>query len=124
MRRRDRDREGREKGVTTPVNTITGLANKRSVWTVSTQACKEAHFATYPELLISPCIKAGCPEGGIVLDPFHGSGTTGIVATKLNRNYIGIELNPEYKQIEDRRRYIELGMFDNISEPTQQKLFV
>lgn len=85
--------------------------NKRSVWTVNTKPYKEAHFATYPEKLIVPCIKAGCPEGGVVLDPFIGSGTTGVVARKLNRNYIGIELNTEYVKIAEKRLYKELGMF-------------
>lgn len=68
--------------------------NKRDVWNVSVNFCKEAHFATFPKDLITPCILAGCPEGGVVLDPFSGSGTTGIVATNNNRNYIGIDLNP------------------------------
>lgn len=77
--------------------------NKRDVWSVSTQAVKEAHFATFPEKLIEPCILAGSKPGGIVLDPFFGSGTTGRVATKLNRNYIGIELNPDYIDIGNRR---------------------
>lgn len=162
-----------------------GMANKRSVWTVTTKGYKEAHFATFPPELIIDCIKAGCPEEicekcgqpkekklkkelvptkkaskrciidkrdhiadpnsqgnnrqkdghipglvnkttiigyntcscgskfvpGIVLDPFHGSGTTGIVSRKLNRNYIAIELNGEYITIEDKRSYKELGMF-------------
>lgn len=163
-------------------------ANKRSVWTVPTQAVKEAHFATFPEDLICDCIKAGASEHGccavcgtpyeriiekelvpiakasynsktderhliadeqdqgsnrmkdghkpgwinetttlgwkkkcccdtdeiipaVVLDPFHGSGTTGIVARKLGRNFIGIELNPEYLKIEEKRKRKELGMF-------------
>ena len=77
--------------------------NKRSVWTVSTKPYKEAHFATYPPDLILPCILAGCPEGGTVLDPFNGSGTTGQVALQNNRNYIGIELNAEYIQLTERR---------------------
>jgi DNA modification methylase len=77
--------------------------NKRSVWTVTTKPFKGAHFAVFPEDLIEPCILAGCPEGGIVLDPFMGSGTTAIVALKHNRNYIGIELNPEYIEIARRR---------------------
>jgi DNA modification methylase len=77
--------------------------NKRSVWTVTTKPFKEAHFATFPEKLIEPCILAGCPEGGIVLDPFMGSGTTAVVALKHNRNYIGIELNPEYIKIAEKR---------------------
>ena len=77
--------------------------NKRSVWTVTTKPFKGAHFAVFPEDLIEPCILAGCPEGGIVLDPFMGSGTTAVVALKHNRNYIGIELNPEYIKIAEKR---------------------
>lgn len=79
------------------------VRNKRSVWTIPTKPFKEAHFATFPEKLIEPCILAGCPEGGIVLDPFMGSGTTAVVALKHNRNYIGIELNPEYIKIAEKR---------------------
>ena len=85
--------------------------NKRSVWTVATQPLREAHFATFPEKLIMDCIKAGCPEGGIVLDPFMGSGTTAIVARKLNRNYIGFELNPNYVSIAENRLEKKLGIF-------------
>jgi DNA modification methylase len=85
--------------------------NKRDVWTVNTCSFPETHFATYPPGLIVPCIKAGCPEGGIVLDPFIGSGTTAVVARKLNRNFIGIELNPEYIKIAERRLRNELGMW-------------
>lgn len=77
--------------------------NKRSVWTITTKPFKGAHFAVFPEDLIEPCILAGCPEGGIVLDPFMGSGTTAVVALKHNRNYIGIELNPEYIKIAGKR---------------------
>lgn len=79
------------------------VRNKRDVWSVTTKPCKEAHFAVFPEDLIEPCILAGCPVGGVVLDPFFGSGTTGRVATKFNRHYIGIELNPEYVEISNRR---------------------
>ena len=64
---------------------------------------REAHFATYPEKLIVDCVKAGCPERGIVLDPFMGSGTTGIVARKLERNYIGCEINADYIRIAEKR---------------------
>lgn len=85
--------------------------NKRNVWTITTKPCKEAHFATFPKDLIEPCIKAGCPEGGVVLDPFGGSGTTGIVAKSLNRTAILIELNPEYIEIAKKRIDKELGMF-------------
>ena len=77
--------------------------NKRDVWSINVTATKEAHFATFPEKLIEPCILAGCPMDGIVLDPFFGSGTTGRTALKLGRKYIGIELNPEYVEICKRR---------------------
>lgn len=81
-----------------------GKRNKRDVWQVSVcSTVKEAHFAIFPKELIEPCILAGCPEGGWVLDPFNGSGTTGIVATQNKRNYIGIDLNPEYLEITKRR---------------------
>lgn len=77
--------------------------NKRDVWSVTVKPTKEAHFATYPPDLIEPCILAGSRRGGVVLDPFFGSGTTGVVATQLGRGYIGIELNPEYIEIAKRR---------------------
>ena len=75
---------------------IKGARNRRSVWSISTTQFKGAHFAVFPEALAEPCILAGCPEDGTVLDPFSGAATTGVVALKNNRNYIGIELNPEY----------------------------
>jgi len=78
--------------------------NKRSVWTVTTQPFKEAHFAVFPPKLIEPCILAGCPKDGVVLDPFMGSGTTAMVAIQNSRNYIGFELNPEYIKIADEVR--------------------
>ena len=73
--------------------------NKRSVWNVPTRSFRGAHFATYPEVLIIDCIKAGCPPGDVVLDPFFGVATTGLVARSLGRNYIGIELNLNYVKI-------------------------
>jgi DNA modification methylase len=78
--------------------------NRRSVWTITTKSFAGAHFATFPPDLIEPCIKAGSREGDTVLDPFCGSGTTGEVALKMNRNFVGIELNEEYvkKLIEPR----------------------
>lgn len=76
---------------------------KRSVWSVSPSPYKDAHFATYPPDLIEPCILAGCPEGGVVLDPFFGAGTTGLVAEKHGRRWIGCELNPAYGEIAMRR---------------------
>ena len=77
--------------------------NKRSVWTVTTKPYKGAHFATFPPDLIEPCIKAGCPEGGTVLDPFMGSGTTAYVSRELGRNYLGVELNQEYIDLANKR---------------------
>lgn len=83
--------------------------NKRSVWTVATQPFKEAHFAMFPENLITDCILAGCPEGGIVLDPFMGSGTIALVALKHDRNFIGIELNSAYVKIAEKRIEYQLN---------------
>ena len=86
--------------------------NKRDVWSVTTRPYKEAHFAVFPEALIEPCILAGCKPDGIVLDPFFGSGTTGLVARKYNRNYIGIELNPDYIEIANKRlSSVQMSMF-------------
>lgn len=79
------------------------MRNKRSVWTVPTKPFSGAHFATFPEKLITPCILAGCPEGGVVLDPFGGSGTSGIVAVNNGRKAILIELNPSYVDMASRR---------------------
>ena len=76
---------------------------KRTTWSINTKAYKEAHFATYPTELIECPIDAGCPEGGIVLDPFMGSGTTGVVAKKQGKHYVGIELNKEYIEIANNR---------------------
>lgn len=82
---------------------IKNLRRKRDVWSVPTKGYKDAHFATFPPKLIKPCILAGCPIGGTVLDPFLGSGTTAEVAEKLGRNCIGIELNEEYKSLIENR---------------------
>jgi len=80
-----------------------GMRNKRSVWTVNTKPYKGAHFAVFPTELIKPCINAGAPVGGIVLDPFMGSGTTAQVAQELGRKYLGCELNREYEQLQYER---------------------
>lgn len=77
--------------------------NKRDVWTVPTAMCTEAHFAVFPEELIKPCVLAGSLLGGLVLDPFGGSGTTGKVAVELGRNFTLIELNPKYCEIAHKR---------------------
>ena len=92
----------------------TGKRNKRSVWTVATQPFKEAHFATYPPELIEPCILAGSPRDGVVLDPFGGAGTTGLVADRLGRDAVLIELNPEYAEIARRRLAGDAGMFADV----------
>jgi DNA modification methylase len=91
---------------------INPTRNKRNVWTITTKPFKDAHFATFPKDLIEPCIKAGCPEGGVVLDPFGGSGTTGIVAALNNRNAILIELNQNYIDIANKRIDKEVGLFN------------
>lgn len=85
--------------------------NKRSVWTVSPKPFKGAHFAVYPPELIEPCILAGCPKGGTVLDPFGGSGTTAVVADRLGRNSILTELNEDYIEIARNRIETDGGMF-------------
>ena len=83
--------------ISEPVAPVTVERNKRDVWSVSTNSHRGyGHFAMYPERLIEPCILAGSPEQGLVLDPFFGSGTTGAVCKRLSRRYLGIELNPEY----------------------------
>lgn len=89
-----------------------GKRNRRSVWTVATSHFNGAHFATFSPALIEPCILAGCPADGTVLDPFNGAGTTGLVCQRLGRNYIGIELNPEYLAITRRR----LGLSEIVTD--------
>lgn len=79
------------------------MRNRRSVWTVPSEPYSGAHFATFPRALIEPCILAGCPAGGIVLDPFFGSGTTGQVAQQLGRRFIGIDLNPANEALQAER---------------------
>jgi DNA modification methylase len=88
------------------------MANKRSVWSVATKPYKGAHFATFPTELIEPCILAGSRPGDIVLDPFMGSGTTAYVAKGLDRKYVGCELNPEYKDLQDERLATFGSLFD------------
>lgn len=84
--------------------------NKRDVWSVSTHGFKGAHFAVFPEELIRPCILAGAPAGGVVIDPFFGSGTVGAVSIQEGRNFIGIELNPEYVTIAHNRLWGEVDL--------------
>lgn len=88
--------------------------NKRSVWSVQPCSYGGAHFATFPPDLIEPCILAGSPEGGTVIDPFSGSGTTGLVSQRFNRNAILCELNAEYADIARKRIYDDSPMFVRI----------
>lgn len=96
-----------------------GKANRRSVWTVATKPYKGAHFATFPTDLIEPCILAGSRQGDIVLDPFMGSGTTAQVAMQHNRRYLGCDINPEYKVLQDER----IGLQARINANTTLDLF-
>lgn len=107
-------REGRTEAEYQEVE-IPGGRNKRSVWTVPTNAFPEAHFATFPPDLIKPCILAGCPVGGTVLDPFGGAGTTGLVADRLQRDAILIELNPAYADMAERRIRADSPLFSEVA---------
>jgi DNA modification methylase len=98
------------------VKDVLDYRNKRSVWTVPPNPFPEAHFATFPEKLIEPCILAGCPPGGTVLDPFGGSGTTGLVARRMGSNAILIELNEEYCEMSKRRLSQEMIEFQESAE--------
>jgi len=98
--------------------TSNGRRNRRSVWTIASQPCNEAHFATMPPELARLCILAGCPTGGTVIDPFSGAGTTGLVASNLNRKYVGIELNPGYAAMSRRRIQESAPLFIGPQTPT------
>lgn len=98
-----KDKDNQFKGLTRERDMMPEKRNKRSVWTVNTKPFKEAHFAVFPEALIEPMVLAGCPKEGVVLDPFAGSGTTGVVAKKNGRDFVGIELNKEYVDMAEER---------------------
>jgi len=104
-----RTRAGFARGVT-----VGDTRNKRSVWTINTKPFAEAHFATMAPELAETCIKAGCPDSGTVLDPFGGAGTTGLVADRLQRDAILIELNPEYAAMAERRIRGDAPLFADI----------
>jgi DNA modification methylase len=89
--------------------------NKRSVWQITTQGYSEAHFATFPPELPEICIKAGCPPSGTVLDPFGGAGTTGLVADRLGRSAVLIELNPAYAELARSRIHGDAPMFAQVA---------
>lgn len=110
-----RHRNGREKGAkTAPDYAQKEGVNLRNVWPIATKPFPEAHFATFPPDLVIPCIKAGCPEGGIVFDPFGGAGTVGLVANRLNRDAILIELNKAYAEMAERRIRDDAPMFAQV----------
>lgn len=94
--------------------TVNDTRNKRDVWTVPTKGYPGAHFAVYPTALIEPCILAGSREGDTVLDPFSGSGTTGVVALRHGRNYLGCEINPDYAELSRQRISDDCGMFGEV----------
>jgi DNA modification methylase len=98
-----------------PKDEQTASANLRNVWTIATAAFSDAHFATFPPALVEPCIKSGSRAGGLILDPFGGAGTTGLVADRLGRDCIMFELNAEYAAIAERRLRNDGGMFINVS---------
>ena len=97
------------KGVTSNLTRQDGLRNKRSVWTINTKPFRGAHFAVMPEALVEPCVLASTKENDLVLDPFTGSGTVGVVAVKHGRNFVGIELNEDYVQIARQRISVALS---------------
>lgn len=107
-RGRDRDKSG-------GFPPVGGGRNLRNVWTIAPKPFKGAHFATFPPALVEPCIKAGCPAGGVVLDPFGGAGTTGLVAQRLGRDAVLVELNPAYAEMARRRIAGDAGMFADVS---------
>jgi DNA modification methylase len=111
MTKRDGRADGGKRQGAGPMD---GTRNKRSVWTVASQPFSGAHFATFPPALIEPCILAGCPKGGTVLDCFGGAGTTGLVADRLGRDAILIELNPEYAALAQDRLTDDAGLFAKV----------
>jgi len=113
----------RENGGGVAYDHDTDRRNRRSVWHIATQPFPGAHFAVMPQKLVEPCVLAGCPEGGLVLDPFTGSGTVGIVACRLGRRFVGCELNPEYVAMAEKRLFDEtkqLWLFDSAPSAVRQ----
>jgi len=92
-----------------------GTRNKRTVWTITTRPYSGAHFATMPPQLAELCIKAGSKMGDLVLDPYTGAGTTGLVAQHLRRSFVGCELNPEYAALAEKRIRMDSPLFSNVS---------
>lgn len=105
---------GKHLGGNIPYTGESPLRGRRDVWTVATRGCKGEHFAVFPEQLIDPCVLAGCPEGGTVLDPFTGSGTTGAVAKRLRRSFIGVEINPDYWEMAQKRISATMAEYEQL----------
>lgn len=99
-------------------NSRDGKRNKRSVWSVPIEHNKEKHVAVYPKRLVEPCVLAGCPENGTILDPFSGAATTGMVALNFNRNYVGIEVNKDFVELSKNRldKFILTGNYRETKE--------
>jgi DNA modification methylase len=110
---------GKTNGAMKAVGTLNGTRNKRSVWSVPTTPFKDAHFATFPPNLIEPCIRAGSPQNGCILDPFAGAGTTGLVADRLQRDAVLIELNPKYVEMARSRIIGDAPMFVEVHASDQ-----
>lgn len=102
------------KGVTSNLTRQDGLRNKRSVWTINTKPFRGAHFAVMPEALVEPCVMASSRPDDLVLDPFTGSGTVGVVALRHSRNFVGVELNPDYAEIARNRIKSSQPMFNEV----------
>lgn len=98
-----------------PVSNGEGMKNRRSIWSINTEPCSEAHFAAFPKALVRPCVLAGSGINDLVLDPFYGAGTVGIVSKELGRRCVGIELKPEYIDIAKKRaKNIQTSIIQNL----------
>jgi len=102
------------------VRGLSGTRNKRDVWTIPTKPFKGAHFAVMPESLVEPCVLAGSQQGDLVLDPFAGSGTVGVVALRQERNFVGIEINPVYAQLANDRIYNDGPLMNTVNVKNEQ----
>jgi site-specific DNA-methyltransferase (adenine-specific) len=116
-RQRD-DPEGRENSMIPEQMVHPRGRNKRSVWSIATRGFRGAHFATFPKELVRPCVLAGCPSGGAVLDPFAGTGTVGLVCRETGRDFLGIELNRGYVRMAEDRLNTACAQSESLPEPS------
>ncbi|MBF0507677.1 MAG: site-specific DNA-methyltransferase [Deltaproteobacteria bacterium] len=106
-----------QKAIEEPTTNGNGSKNKRTVWSINTEPCPEAHFAVFPKALVRPCLLAGSRENDLVLDPFYGSGTVGLVAKELGRRCVGIEIKKEYTEIARKRTaFVQRKLFNQLSQ--------